>query len=221
LEELLRVVREEKIELSGGSASGLPGDFDFATFADGAEFQQLWESGNANLLMLAWHAQDRDGAYAWLLENHGAKSLAAITRLPEGDIAGNLKWMGGKFESLDPAQRREFLDEMQLGWTVFPADLATFTQGIGDLAVLDETRAAGVQGIFAGKTRDVMPLLEAIEDPARRVEILESAEPSAVFTGRPDLRSFGESDEALLRKKLAEWKAGKKQIERIISRFKP
>jgi hypothetical protein len=221
LEELLRVAREEKLEFNGGSHGTVPGHFDFAAFAKREEFQKLWESGQANLLMLAWHAQDRDEVFDWLLENHGAKSLSAITRLPEGDTLGNLKWLGGKFESLDPAQRHEFLEQMQLNWTVFPTNLVTFSQGISDPAVLEEARMMGVQGIFAGKTREAMSLIESIGDPAKRIEILEKAEPSSLFTTRPDLRGFDAFNESLLRAKLAEWHATNAQIKTILSRFKP
>ncbi|MES2923411.1 MAG: hypothetical protein V4819_17785 [Verrucomicrobiota bacterium] len=220
LEDLLRVAREEKLEFGGGSPGSLPTHFDFAAFAKGEEFEKLWESGQANLLMLAWHAQDRGEAFDWLLENHGAKSLSAIARLPDGDTPGNLKWMGRKFETLDPDQRQEFLDEMQLGWAVFPTLLVTFSQGISDPAVMDEARRMGVQGIFAGKIQEAMPLIESIKDPARRIEILEQAEPSAVFDTRPDLRRFDAFNESQLRAKLTEWHATKSQIKSILARFK-
>ncbi len=221
VENFLRTLREEKIEFSSEAPGHFPDHFDFATLANGDEFQQLWESGDAKPLILAWHSQNRDQAFDWLVENHGVKSLAAIASLADGDVLGNAKWLGGKVEALDAKQRGEFLEEMRETWTVHPTNLVAFAEGIADPGVLAEARLLGVQSVFAGQTHQMMPLLESIEDPAERIAILENARPSALFSRYPDYRRFDVSNESFLRRKLAEWHASDARIESIISRFKP
>ena len=95
----------------------------------------------------------------------------------------------------------------------------TFAQGIQDPVILEEACQAAIQIFYSGKTHQVMPVIESIADPARRIEILENA-PAKTPNGRAR-SEFSAIDESLLRKKLAEWQATDAQVESIIFRFKP
>ncbi|MES2440905.1 MAG: hypothetical protein V4584_17700 [Verrucomicrobiota bacterium] len=221
LEKLLRVIREDGVGLKFENPVRFPEGFDFSTLVRGDEFKAVWDRGNADFLIKAWYAQDREKAFNWLVENHGAKSLGTITTFHGGDVLQDLQWMGGKFEGLDAEQRADFTGDLEQRWIMNPSDFATFIQAIKDPSVLDEARTMGVQTLFAGNGAHFMPMLEAIEDPARRIKLLEHAEPAAFFSLRPDLRRFDAASETLLRRNLAEWNATDGQIDTIISRFKP
>jgi hypothetical protein len=130
--------------------------------------------------------------------------------------------LGGKFQELDGAQRTEFLKPMLEFWFFqYPDGARDFAAGITDPAARLDLGQATPQLVFSGHAAQAMPLLEAIPDPAQRIQMLEAAVPDEQFAKRPDLRSFDVTDEALLREKLAEWEASETQIDAIISRFKP
>ena len=101
-------------------------------------------------------------------------------------------------------------------FTDVPDSLAALAAGAKDPGTADEVRAMGIQGIYWGKTADVLPLLEAME-PARRIDALSNASPLRHGGFRA---AFGPADEEILRSKLVEWQAKPDQIETIVGRFK-
>ncbi len=203
-----------------------PPGFDFPALVGSDEFAGLKELGGgaysgADWILCAWHMQDREAAYDWLMANRGVGALDKIAGNHRVNREENLAWLAGKFEAMDGSEREEFGSAVLEKWIRFPDMLRHFAGGLKEPALLDEIRGIGVQSIFVGEVHGAMPLLEEMK-PARRIELLENAEPGPAFSGVDrHYRHFTETDEALLRRKLAEWQAGEEQIERIVSRFKP
>jgi hypothetical protein len=221
VEDLLRVLREEKFDPEFGKDFHFPPGFDFQTLMRGEEVGKLSPAGVLSTILRAWCDVDREQAFDWLLENHGAAGPVTLVDNYEGSFNGRARWLGGKFQELDASQRTEFLNSMLATWFSNADNTAGFVAGISDPSVRAEVANVMPQLVFAGKASQAMPLLEAIPDPARRIQILETATPAELLVKAPDLRFFGATDEALLREKLAEWKASETQIDAIISRFKP
>ena len=220
VEDLLKIMREEKIHFDVSQPIDFPADFDFSALAESEEFQTLWDRQGCTMFMRGWFGQDKDAAYDWLLENHGVESLSSNMLMPpDGNYQGYFKWMGGRIESLDPARRVEYVDHNRQDWLKFPDRLPSLADNITDPVLLGELRTIGVQSLHGGNAVSVVPLLEGIDDPARRIEMLETTPP-------PDMdrtflsRGFTSGDEALLRRALVEWNAAPERIEAIIARFK-
>lgn len=214
--DLLKTLREANIHIATGYLLRFPDGFDFPALMGSPEFQTLWEAKGSSIFLQGWFAKDRDAAFDWMLENHGAASLWMIALRQEDQ-----KWLGGKFETLEADQRGEFLKAKTPQWINSPGALVTFAQGIQDPVMLEEACQTAIQIFYSGQTHQVMPVIESIADPARRIEILENAPPAAQFPNRAGRSKFSAVDESLLRKKLVEWQATNAQVESIISRFKP
>ena len=198
-----------------------PAGFDFAALLETDACGEIGTEGLARSVLYGWHAQDPDRAFDWLLEHRGAADLPALAWNPLGSGPRNSEWLGGRVERLAPEQRREFLAAVRERWIFSPAAMQGFAAGVRDPALRDELGGLAVQSVFAGNAHASMPLLEAVPEPARRIEMLEAAEPDEVFRRQPFRRGFDAADEAVLRKKLAEWGAGEERTEAILSRFKP
>ncbi len=231
--EHMRRLRESGFEhVNGLMEVDYPAGFDFGMLCRSEEFANLWKPedhgsgifGPAYGIVTAWHAQDREAAFAWTLENRGMDGIGMLAGSPLVDSKDNLAWIGAKFEQMTEGQRAEFHSEVIQKWIRFPSRLVDFAAGIENPAMLDDLRKTAVQSIFAGEGHDAMPLLDETE-PARRIELLKNAEMGPAFsTGEPGYRphhNFTENHEALLRTKLAEWDVGQEDTEEIISRFKP
>lgn len=223
VEGLLKILKEENIRFEVSHPIQFPPDFDFPALVKTAEFKELWDrggnivsvGGGCTMFLRGWSERDRDAAFQWLLDNHGVEALTLNLLLQPR------KWIGSKIASLDPAQRSEYVDQNHRGWLQFPGNLVQFTQEITDPAFLDQLRAIGVQSLHGGNAHNVMPLLEGIEDPAKRIELLENTPPPSK-EDKPYLGGrFDHIDEGLLRAKLAEWNAPQERIDAIIARFKP
>lgn len=223
VEGLLKILREEDIRFEVSHPIEFPPGFDFPGLVKSAEFEKLWDRGGSKvsigggctMFLRGWSERDKDAAFQWLLENHGIEALSSNLLLQP------MNWMGSKVASLDPAQRSEYVDRNRRGWLQSPGLLIRFSQEITDPAFLDQLRAIGVQSLHGGHAHEVMPLLERIVDPAKRLELLETTPPPDQVD-RPWLgRGFDHVDEALLRAKLAEWNTPQERIDAIISRFKP
>ena len=212
--DLLKTSRERNIQIATGYLIQFPYGFDFPALMGSPEFQILWEEKKASLFLHGWFAKDWDAAFEWMLEKNGAASLSEIHLWGADE-----KWLGAKFEALDAGQRGEVLEAKTRQWINHPDALVTFAQGIQDPVILEEACQAAIQIFYSGKTHQVMPVIESIADPARRIEILENA-PAKTPNGRAR-SEFSAIDESLLRKKLAEWQATDAQVESIIFRFKP
>ena len=138
---------------------------------------------------------------------------------PDGNYQGYFKWMGGRIESLNPARRVEYVDHARQDWLQFPDRLPSLADNITHPVLLGELRTIGVQSLHGGNAVSVVPLLEGIDDSARRIEMLETTPP-------PDMdrtffsQGFTSGDETLLRRALVEWNAAPERIEVIIGRFK-
>lgn len=220
VEDLLRLMREEELGFHNDAAIDFPKGFDFPSLMQGEEFMKFREREGMGPVVNAWFASDREQAFDWLVENEGVKSLKVLTDSRQSLDKDLQVWIAGKVERLDPVQQREFLDAVTSRWVESPSSLALFAQGIRNEALRDQLGLIGIQALFVGNARDVMPLLELLGTPDRRIEVLANAKPdAAVFNDSLNIH-FDASDEALVRKKLAGWKASESKIESIISRFK-
>lgn len=220
VEDFFRELRGAGIEPRFDLAVSIPDGFDFSALSEGPEFAKLYQSGNAAAIMRAWSDRNGDEAFDWLLQSQGPAALKNLANSAEQQSEESLQWLGGKMSALDPAQRKEFYDSMLGRWVQIPHDMQTFTAGMKDPQLQDEMRELSIQSIYAGNIRGVFPFLEAVEDPARRIEMLEEAEPARLFTEKPYFRGYDKSTETLLANKLTEWKATPEQIQMILERFK-
>lgn len=221
VEGLLKIMREENIDFTTSHPIDFPADFDFPELAGSEEFKALWDRDGGTMFLRGWCARNRDAAFDWLLENHGVKALSSDMLMSAGDSQGHMKWLGTRIDALDPAERDEYVARNRRNWLQSPGTLVSFSKGISDPGLLAELRATGVQSIHGGNVQQVIPLLEEIEDPAKRIEILETTPLPSDEDNIYVAPRFNKVVEAQLRKKLAEWDAPQKRIEAIITRFKP
>jgi len=232
--DFVRRLREEGLEfpdaISGGRfPAGImyPPGFDFPALVASEEFAHLEVPdefrgvSSAEMILREWHLQDREAAAAWAMEKFGMEGLGKIAMNHKMDPAANLAWVAGKVEAMDGAGRSEFIGTVLEEWAKSPDRLRHFSAGLSDPVLLDEVHRVGVQSLFGGIKYGAIPFLEDM-NPARRIELMENAEPGGEFSGNNQhWRHFTATDESLLRNKLAEWRASDEQIDRIISRFKP
>lgn len=193
------------------------------------------EYNPAGLLLGEWMKRDLAAAVAWFdqLESRSAQSRLALPlshRWPADQAEQGFAYVRGHRElfpaSSDWAILVKTLESRAAQGASAVEDLLKILREekfeVGFLtpvrfpAGFDFARLAG-SGEFqhlwdAGKA---IRLLENMENPARRIEILETAfQPSGT-------ENFGPDQEVSLRKKLAEWNASPARIEAIITRFKP
>jgi len=219
--DLLRELREAKLGIDFSNAVSFPKSFDFPTLMNDPEVTALVEKKEGGILASAWHERDREGAFQWLLETQGAKSLVSLASSPHGESPENIQWLGSKYAALDERQRAEFRNEIEPGYGWVGKGMAEFAAGVGDPALADELWGTGAQLVFGGRTSDAIPMLQEIRDPEKRLVMLESVTPRGYLAEHPEGRSFTRADEELLRKSLAGWNATEARIESIISKFKP
>lgn len=221
---LLAELREAKIGLTFLNPITFPPNFDFPTLMAHPEMQGQKDKPifNATLLQ-AWKAQNRDEAFDWLLKNWGLNALYVkqFYSSIEGVNKDDLEWLGERYQNLDPSQRSKVVSIMSSNWIRSPEIATSFIAGIRDPQIANEARELGVQLIFTGRIRDAVPFLAGISDPAKRLFILENAQPQGEVADNSSMRKFTPADEALLRKNLSEWNATAEQTEAIISKFKP
>jgi len=216
------LLQYHKEQLHDGRTGPLefPADFDFSLLLATDEWQELGDDPLAATVLHAWQSREPDLAFDWLLGQQGAKSLVMLANnyLIPGNTSA--KWLAEKIEDLRPEDQREFLDAAKGEWIKMPQRLVAFSRGLRDPLLVEEIGASATQAMF----RDVegsLPALEAIPGVERRVELLEQAEPDESLVRTTAFREFDAYDEALLRKKLAEWKVEEPRIEAIISRYRP
>jgi hypothetical protein len=220
VEDLLRLMREEKLRFANSEPVDFPKGFDFPALMGSGEFLDLRERQGAGSVVNAWFKNDREKAFDWLLENEGVKSLEVLSDLRFSQDNDMQMWLAGKVGQLEPAKQGEFVEAFSSHWVESPSSMALFAKGIHDQALRDQLGLIGLQSVFTGNAHDAMPLLEILGEPARRIRILEQAKPDASFFNDSSNHHFDASDEAFVRKQLAGWQATELQIESIISRFK-
>lgn len=218
---VLRELREGKVGVDFDNTIKFPESFDFATLMRSDEVRRIRDAGQGRALIRAWHAQDREAAFQWLLENEGGRALHVITSSPEGEVPGNLKWIGGKYSSLDATQRAEFRNGIEPGYVWGSDRVLTLSASAGDASSADELRGVAAQFVYAGRMGDAIAILAEVPDATRRLEILENATPQGDLAKNHRRKEFTPEDEARLRKQLADWNAPDSRIETIISKFKP
>lgn len=224
LVELLRMLRTENLLYDMGESKDfkIPADFDFAALAATDEFSGVWGTAEGRSLMGKWIARDREAALAWIVGTKGVEAMSDFTAPPSGvSMKEHYAWLGDKLNTWPDEDRRRFLESTFMKRADFEFEdaigtLSELATGVKDTAKADEVRALAVQGIYLGRLRQALPLLEAME-PARRFTALSEArqlwEPGFHRTSAPP-------DVKLLREKLEEWNASEQQIETIIGRFK-
>lgn len=224
LADLLGILKSESLLYDGGGTANIkvPEGFDFGALAATDGFRNVWGTAEGRTLLYKWVGQDREAALAWIVATKGAVAASEIASPgPGGKLKEHYAWLGQKMEGWAEADRKGFLDSAVKQWSGIrfdevPDALVALSVGAKDPATADEVRAMGIQGIYLGKTADVLPLLEAM-DPARRIDALSNALPLRHGGFR---ENFGPADEELLRLKLGEWQAKPEQIETIVGRFK-
>ncbi|RYD48217.1 MAG: hypothetical protein EOP85_03995 [Verrucomicrobiaceae bacterium] len=220
VEDFFRDLRQSGIEPRFALSVSIPDGFDFRALSESPEFSELCQSRNADAIIRAWSDQDPDGVFDWMLDDHGPAALRTLISSAAGTPAEKIRWMGGKMVELSPEQRQEFYGSMLGRWVQIPYDMQQFMGGLKDPGLQDEVDRLSLQMIYAGNGRGAFLFLDAIEDPARRIELLETAEPHRLFTEAPYFRGYGPSTEHKLVEKLKAWNATPDQIRTIVDRFK-
>lgn len=220
LAALLAKINSEKLLSKYGYSPGpeLPDDFDFGALAATDAFKDGWDTSEIRGLVSKWMAKDAESAVAWVLQTKGPGGICDVFKF--GGATSTYNAVGGQMENWSDEIRSEFLDtiEKQVAGQLYTTSsvISELAKGTSDPALADEIREVGIQGMFAGRTSNVLPILDEM-DPVRRVDALLAAT-SDMPKGQ---RNFGQSDEELLRKKLNEWQVSAEQTEEIVQRFKP
>lgn len=197
----------------------VPDGFDFAALMSSPELAGAWDSGPGPQFAQEWFKQDRGAAFDWALATYGVKELFPLI-YGNGDLTGDLRWMGSRVESMEPNQREEFLDSLNGHWAAIPIFAKELTAGIKDPVLQEQARMSlGVQGVFHGKVKEAVELLEGVEEPAKRVAALEQLARIEPEDGLVRPRRPVQEDAEQLRSKLEEWQASAEQIEVILNRL--
>lgn len=220
VEDYFRALRQAGIKPRFDTSVSIPDGFDFRTLSEGPEFSELYQSKNAAAIVRAWSDRDPDGVFDWLVEDRGPAALRALVDAADGSAEERIPWMGGKMADLTPEQRQEFYASMLGQWVQMPDSMRKFTSGMKDPALKDEMDRLSLQMIYSGNTHGAFHFLDAMEDPARRIELLETADPHRLFTESPYFKGYGPSVEKQLVEKLKSWNATPDQIQTIVERFK-
>ncbi|GAA5125788.1 hypothetical protein JIN84_14660 [Luteolibacter yonseiensis] len=222
VEALLKSMREEKIDFKLRRPIDFPKGFDFRSLAGSEEFKALGPREGGTMFLRGWSSQDKDGLFDWLLENHGVASITSniVIPAPGEEETEHMRWLGGRIDALDPAERAEYVRLNRRRWLSPSSGISDFAEGITDPATLDELLVLGVQSIRAGNSVEVMRLLEGVDDPGKRIDLLENTPMMSEEDSRYATPRFNLVDEDQLLKKLTEWGAPQGRSENIINRFK-
>lgn len=196
-------------------------DFDFAALMDSPELAKAWEMGPGREFAMEWFQQDRAAAFDWMLQKHGMKEVFSLV-YGEGDLKGDLRWMGGHIETLEPERREEFFESVKLHWSASPFLAKEFAEGMKDPVLQEQTRLSfGAKGTFSEQFSEGVDLLEHVAEPAKRVAALEQLAREEIAAGSVRYGPPDTDNVAFLRGKLEEWQASPEQIELIVNRLQP
>jgi hypothetical protein len=221
LGRLLERIADEHLKLDFGNSASVPAGFDFATFVTTAGFLQTQDESAITGLLTHWLTGDREAAFDWFLANNRAGKL--LDQLPEdrSQELDYLTWLGGKLSALDPPQLEKLLALGESVWTSDPGAALSFASRIDDPALRDKVHGQAARVILRGDVRTAITHLEAIPEPARRIEILTSLK-----SGDPAVPDFvrhpvGDKEAEMLSTKLRDWHASEPQIEAILRNIRP
>jgi hypothetical protein len=195
-----------------------PPGFDFTGLVGSEEFQKLDAPDFKAGFLNAWRLADRDSAWDWTLDNEGARALSTFFDSDDG-MKDNRPWLGGKLDALSVEQRSEFLEWLSPRLLMFPEQAVPLMDGAQDPAVKDEIRNHIGQGIFAGKVRETIRVLDSLADDEARIDFVERLQPSEMTRSRFNFRSMDPASEAFLREKLQGWGADPQRTEAILNRI--
>ncbi|RYD20950.1 MAG: hypothetical protein EOP88_13135 [Verrucomicrobiaceae bacterium] len=208
---LLGELREAKLDLAFENPVKLPEGFDFGTLMKSPEMEELTRKNQAKFFVRAWCTQDREACFDWMVEKGNLQDLPNLIAFSP-DHAEGLRWVGSKYETMDPSARDKIARGIRIGNTEVVQKMA---EGMADVEVAGGLRAIGGEWVFAGAVPAAMQVLEGIPDPARRLQVLEEVEQAKMRSVRPMSRG----DAQIFRKYLQEWNATPEQIEAIVTKF--
>lgn len=219
--EVLRRLRENGVEMSEVRELEFPPGFDFRTFIGGEEFAHLKENRRGFAFAEAWSFQDPEGACRWLKEEGGG--IPALISLAawedDGSAAPRLRWLGGELSNWSEKEQDEFFRQGALRQLFRDPDAQiTMAEGAKDPAMAERIRKMGIQAMYEGAVGPGLRVLGSIPDPARRIELLMEVEPKT-DSGNQMAERLYPQNEITLRAKLREWNATEAQTETILERF--
>ena len=219
--EVLRRLRENGVEMSEVRELEFPAGFDFRTFIGGKEFAHLKENRRGFAFAEAWSFQDPEGACRWLKEEGGG--IPALISLAawedDGSAAPRLRWLGGELSNWSEKEQDEFFRQGALRQLFRDPDAQiTMAEGAKDPAMAERIRKMGIQAMDEGAVGPGLRVLVSIPDPARRIELLMEVEPKT-DSGNQMAERLYPQNEITLRAKLREWNATEAQTETILERF--
>lgn len=213
---LLGRLLDQNVGLQFGNPLDLPKGFDFAALAKHEAFARLPDCGLTQSLLTEWSHQDPDGNFDWIAREGKWKQVGGLLNDPTGSKPEILAWLAGRIARLD-ASARESLFEGADFKQVKPAKLVTFANALQNPELAERVKCEGIRSIFAGNVKRVLPLLEAVSEPSRRLEILATMEPPPV-SGR-SVR-FDDASVRILNNKLREWGADEAKAAAIIEHLR-
>ncbi len=219
--DLLGKLREKHLDLNFGDQISFPEGFDFGRLASSPSFQGEGIDTFRENVLAAWCREDREAAFDWaLLNDKGGRTLASF--LTTGGVLGapDNPWIARKIDGLDPTAKTAVLERMLPTWFTFPASAKSLMDATGDPDLREEIRSRAMQPIFAGRVQETLGLMEDLPDDASRLRYLEKLAKTDFTASRQGRGGLDEASETLLRAKLKEWNAGKRQTEAIVANIK-
>ncbi|WAC21184.1 hypothetical protein OVA24_07280 [Luteolibacter sp. SL250] len=195
-----------------------PEGFDFPGLLSSAEvaFTTEGSAAAAGSIFGSWMKRDREAAFQWLQENHGDKALTYVSsRL--GIEPETQAWFNGKMVAMEPGPRAELLNLRSSSWIDEPAFAVRTLNAAKDTPIHREVLGYAVQGLFYGKHRQTLRLLEQIPEPEERLRFLETVQP--INPSRPIYTDPDAAKDDTFREKLREWGAGDARVDAILKRF--
>lgn len=220
LAKLIERLSAEGFEMDVLMEASLPEGFNFAGFMESDAYQKNKSAQLLSSMSADWLSRDIPAAADWLMKHGGTEELVRATKGNKFMLNSQL-WggMGNVVKELPVAQQREFLHGVQAALEWNPPGAENFVKAMSGSPISDEIHESAANVILNGYVVSAVTILEGIDDPARRVSILESlAQPDAPSV-RASKRSAEEKD--YLKQSLSAWGATAQQSETILNRFAP
>ncbi len=219
--DLLGKLRERHLDLNFGDQISFPEGFDFEHLASSPSFQGEGIDTFRENVLAAWCRENREAAFDWaLINDKGGRTLASFLTAGGGIGEQDNPWIARKIDSLDHTAKTAVLERMLPTWFTFPASAKPLMDATEDPDLREEIRSRAMQPIFAGRVQETIGLMEDLPDDASRLRYLEKLAKTAFTESRQGAGGLDAAGETLLRSKLKEWKAGKKQTEAIVANIK-
>lgn len=214
----LRQMQVEGFSLDFGNPIAFPQNFDFQGLLGSADFQSLQLGEMKRSIFVAWRDRDRDAALDWVLQEGTPGDLRALTDYSPDQAPDTLSWLVTNLDRTTPEQRTPLIEQMTYRWMEDGNDAVRWIESASTSDLKTEIRVAATQGFFSGRAFRAIKVVETIPEVEDRLRFLESLTPTTVIRNRA--QPLNAENEAVLRRKLEEWKTAPERLESILDRYK-